>query len=422
MCRSRSGPARLGIPQVIAFVVSLTTLVSGGERDHHADRVFLIDPDLSMDPGVRTTTSLARTLYRYDDVLHGEEHDQDAPAAIAGRSLKVLLLDAPLASVAVIFSHEVYGHGARAREQGLSPTYQFRLVQPYATLFGQHDVLVGEATFERQGQEDRDLALVTGGIEADYRTAYWLTHDLVQHSGAHYGDLLLYATARLSYAATLLNPGGPREPSNDVHNYVGLLQTRFNRWTQKDKERIESRLSTAYVWNLLDPMLLFAAYAVVVDHVGHGRRWTHAPLPSVGEVRFLPWSSVTLGPFGLEHQLDLFLQSDGVVLDAYGRIGSSRLASSTGAGLRVSGLEPTPFLQWDAHIDAWSQPETLTQERNAFERPQRLGGNIGTETTFALSPTTGFVLAVAYKTRGHLPGRPLGNGMHSYAGLRWSPP
>jgi hypothetical protein len=407
----------------VAFVVGLTTpLAAANERDPRSDLVFLVDPDLSMDPGVRTTTSIARTLYRYDDAVRQWDQDQDAPAGIAARSLKVLLLDAPLASLAVTFGHEVYGHGARAREQGLSSTYQFRLVQPYATLFGQHDVLVGEATFERQGQEDRDFALVTGGIEADHRTAFWLTHDLVQHGGAHYGDLLLYATARLSYATTLLSPGGQREPSNDVHNYVDLLQTRFNRWTEKDQAWIESRLSTAYVWNLLDPTLLFAAYAVAVNHVAHGRRWTHAPLPSIGNVRFLPWSSVLLSPFGIEHQLDLFLERDGVVVDAYGRVGSSRLASSAGAGLRVSGLDPAPFLQWGAHLDVWSQPETLTRQRNVFDRPQRVGGNLGTEGTFALSPTTGFVLAVAYKTQGYLPARPMESGIHGYAGLRWAPP
>jgi hypothetical protein len=424
VCSSRFSSAHRWVPPVswFAIVVSLTPLAAASERDPHADLVFLVDPDLSMDPGVRTTTSIARTLYRYDDALRPWDEDQDAPVGIAGRSLKVLLLDAPLASLALTFGHEVYGHGARAREQGLSPTYQFRLVQPYATLFGQHDVFSGEATFDRQGQEDRDLALVTGGIEADYRAAFWLTHDLVQHGGAHYGDMLLYAAARLSYATTLLGPGGQREPSNDVHNYVDLLQTRFNRWTQKDKDWIESRLSTAYAWNLLDPTLLFALYAVAVNHVVHGQRWTHAPLPTIGDVRFLPWPSVYLSPFGVEHQLDLFLGSDGVVVDTYGRVGSSRLASSAGAGMRVSGLKPTPFLRWGAHVDAWSQPETLTQERNVFDRPQRPGGNVGTEGTFALSPATGFVLGVGYKTRGYLPARPMDSGLHGYAGLRWSPP
>jgi hypothetical protein len=324
--------------------------------------------------------------------------------------------------MALTFSHEVFGHGARSREQGLETTYHFRLVQPYRSFFGESAAMTGEARFGRQGQEDRDLALVTGGIESDFRAAHWLAHDLVLHRGAHYGDMIMYAAARLSYASSLLDPASASDPSDDVGNYVGLLQRRFNRWTDVDRRAIESRLRTAYLWNLADPTLFFAGYAVILGHVVEGRRWVAAPLPTAWGVTFLPRTSFALSPFGAEHALDLTLAHPKLTIDLQGRVGSSGLASHGGAGVRLSGLQPFPFLRWSSHVDLWTQPEILWKERNVFDRPNRLGGNIGTEGVFSLSPSTGFVLALAYKTSGYLPARPLHRGLYGYTGLSWSAP
>ena len=385
----------------------------------------MADPDLSMDPGARTTISLARILYRYDEVLRGEpmaQPTEDRTLGVVGRSLKVVFLDAPIAAAVVTFQHEVFGHGGRAREQGLSPSYQFRLVEPYRTLFGQDGALAGEAFFERQGQVDRDIALVAAGIEADYRTAYWINRDLVQRGGwTHYGDMLMYAAARLSYVFSLLSPADHEDPSDDVNNYVGQLQRRFNRWTDAEKTSIESRLRTAYLWNLLDPTLLFAGYATV-DHVAQGTRGTRAPMPSVHGVTFLPWPSFALSPFGAEHGLTLFLERDGTVVDIEGRLGSSGLAAYGGGGIHASGVEVGDFVKVGATVDAWTQPEMLFYDRNVFERPNRVGASVGTEGTFALSSSTGFIMSLSYKSRGFLPGRPLDRGLYGYAGLSWSAP
>lgn len=392
-------------------------------QEQRPDLVFLVDPDLGMDPGVRTTISLTRIFFRYDEVLRGDCEGRSEPTlGILGRAAKVGLLDGPLAFMALTFSHEVFGHGARAREQGLETTYHFRLVQPYRSLFGESDAMTGEARFGRQGQEDRDLALVTGGIESDYRAAHWLARDVVLHGGAHYGDMIMYAAARLSYASSFLDPASASDPSDDVRNYVSLLQKRFNRWTDADRSGIETRLRTAYLWNLADPTLVFAGYAVIAGHVVDGRRWIPAPLPTAWGVTFLPRTSLALSPFGAEHALDLTMVHPKFVIDVQGRMGSSGLASYGGAGIRLSNIHPTPFLQWSSHIDLWTQPEILWAERNVFDRPNRLGGNIGTEGVFALSPSTGFVLAVAYKTSGFLPGRPMDKGLYGYTGLSWSAP
>jgi len=387
--------------------------------------LFLADPDLSTDPGVRTTISLSRIFYRYDEALRSDTHEPDLQARIlggTGRTLKVAFLDAPLASMMTTFAHEVFGHGARAREQGVTATYKLRIPEPYRTIFGQRGGLSGEAYFARQDQVDRDLALVSGGIEADYRSAYFLERDLVLHQGwAHYGDMLMYAAARLSYVRSFTSRANHLEGFDDVNNYVGLLQQRFNRWTKEDRASFDRGIETGYLWNLLDPTLAFAVYAVGT-HIATGRQFVRAPLPEAGGVTFLPWPSIALSPFGLEHGLTLFVARDDTLVQLAGRLGSSHLASYGGVGAEVSGLHATDFLEVAVGADGWAQPEIFLDTRNSFERPNRVGGNVTMEGRFALSGRTEAVMAVACKTRGFLPGRPLGGGLYGYTGLAWRVP
>lgn len=408
---------------LVALALTMGTSEARAQEVPRPPLVVLVDPDLSMDPGVRSTTSLARVVFRYDEVVRGGVDGDSTEARVlgaTGRSLKVALIDAPLAMTAVTFAHEVFGHGSRAREQGLPVSYAFGVPEPYRTLLGQDDALAGEARFGQQAQVDQNFALVSSGIEADYRTAYWINRDLVENGGwTHYGDMLMYAAARLSYASSLLSPADHREPSNDVSNYVGLLQRRFNRWTAEDRGSIESGLRTAYAWNLLDPTLLFAGYAVI-EHIAQGTRRVRAPLPSVRDVAFLPWPSFALSPFGAEHGMTLFLSRDDLVIDVEGRVGTSGLASYGGGGIHASGLELADFIRARVGIDAWTQPELLLDDRNVFDRPNRVGANVATEGTFALSRSAGLVMAVAYKSKGFLPGRPLDRGLYGYAGWSWS--
>ena len=414
---------RLATLAASGLLASWVRVAGASDPPMQTDLEFVADPAVSTDPGVLTSLSLSRILFRYDDALRGPGDAHESTVAeraegVAGRAAKVLFIDAPLAATMMTISHELFGHGARAREQGLDPTFSFRLVEPYRTILGQGDGFLGEARFERAGQSDRDLPLVFGGIEADYRAAYFLQRRFIQQRGwVHYGDMLLYAAARLSYASSLLNPGGPTEADNDVRNYVQELQKRFNRWGDRDRESIEGQLRTAYVWNLLDPTLAYALYAVTWEHIVHGRRMSQAPLPSVGDTVFYPWKRFNLTPFGAEHYLELFVLRDGVLLDVYGRAGSSRLAAYHGGGARVRGLEVAPRLSVGAGVDAWVQPETLLHDRGVFDRELQTGGNVEGEGVVALTDRLGFTVKLAYKTRGYLAGQPLDEGAYGYAGF-----
>ncbi|HQK19099.1 MAG TPA: hypothetical protein PLJ27_16685, partial [Polyangiaceae bacterium] len=79
---------------------AFSSWVEASEGVLRPDLVVLADPDGSMEPGVRSTLSLARLLYRYDGVM-GDLSLADTEsidvARMAGRSAKVVFIDAPLA-------------------------------------------------------------------------------------------------------------------------------------------------------------------------------------------------------------------------------------------------------------------------------------------------------------------------------------
>lgn len=398
------------------------------------DLVFLADPNLGMEGGTRTIESLGRIVFRYDEALPTlVELDETRPAskvaAVLGRGVKLLFLDDPLATFEAAVIHEVFGHGARARELGGGASYRFSLPGVYCAIFSTgSDTCVSTAhATTRPGVQDQALAFTFGGLESNYLTAWWLNAHLVQTQGwMHHGDLLVYLRSKNAYATSFVFDGalgspGAGEATNDVHNYVTELQDRFNRWRPEDRSNIARRLQTAYLWNLADPTLLFAAYGTVVDTLFHGKRMTRLPLPSIGGTYVYPVPRFNLSPFGAEHYVDVFFGRGGAVLDVYGRVGSSGLASYTGGGLRVLGWKPARAVGLGAELDVWDQPEVLPDVRGAYDRPNRFGVNVGALMDIGVIERVGVTARLAYKTSGYLMGQPLAEGVHGYVGLRVTP-
>lgn len=401
-----------------------------------APLVFVIDPKFGMEAGVRTFDSLGRVLFRYDEPLASVvSFDQrNVPGKIAGVVLRLgqlVLIDEPLGELLSTSIHEVFGHGARSREFGEKSKFQFSLPGIYCGVLDSGDCSsFAQAPADSVDNRDRDLLRVAGGIEANLLTGYWIDMRVVQAGGwVGEGDLLVYATSKLAYAPTFLSTkldtaGRVGEASNDVDQYVTLLQDRFNLPLAEDRHRISSRLRTAYLWNFADPMLWYSFYGILYRGVGRGERWTKAPLPTAGKTTFHATPRFGLTPFGAEHYVDLFLGRGTSVLALYGRAGSSGLASYTGAGIRAAELRVHERLALGGALDVWSQPETLLDERAVYERPQRRGWNVALSGDFRIIGSLGITGKLAYKTRGFLTGQPVDEGVYGYVGasLALDPP
>jgi len=394
--------------------------------------VFVVGPRFDMESGVRSVNSMGRVAFAYDDALaEAVRVDETQPAgkaaAISGRLAKGLLLDGPLTVLQVTFVHEVFGHGARARELRLRPTYAFRLVPPYRRLLSglEADDATAITSYEASGVLDEDIAVVLAGIEADYAAAWWIKVGVMQRGGwAHYRDLLQYTLYRLDHVTSLaVNQGNEEhqpDSAHDIDNYVHQLQLRSNRWRPADRQAIARNLQLGYLVGLADPMLWISATHTLVTYGVRGRRTAQVPRLHVGPWAVLPGLRYALTPFGPEHGVDLFMARDEVVYDVYARAGTGGLAPSLGLGARAFGWTVGAG-RLGAELDLWRQPALMFERRHLFDRPQHVGGQVGVHVQWPVVGPVGVVGKLAYKTDGYVMAQPLGAGPVGYLGLSVTP-
>ncbi len=387
-----------------------------------ATLMVVADPAFSMEPGVRTLDSLTPLLFAYDAVLTERlGFDESTPArkaaGIVGRLAKAALVDVPLVELQDTLAHEVFGHGARAREFGQSPVYAFQLPLTYRFLSGPTDYS-GITYFVRTGLLDSDVPITAAGLEANYFEAYWTEARALRNGGQlHYSELLRYVNEKASYLPRWLagfppGSGGQSDPDE----YVDELQRRFNRYTPESRAETARALTRAYAWNAVDPTLWLSVYHLVFTYGYRGERVATLPRFGSGETWLYPGTRFNLSPFGAEHYLDLFAGRGTALVSAYLRVGSSFLASYVGAGARAAGLDVGHGLTLGGEVDVWRQPELLYEYRNAFDGRTLVGGGAAVHFEWRAWKRLGLVAKLAAKTRGYLMGQPLAAGPYGYLG------
>jgi hypothetical protein len=411
----------------VALALSLVPAVAhAGE----APLVFVADPHLGMEGGVRTFDSIARVAFRYEQALPpvinlDERKPAEHAGAVLGRFAKLVFIDEPIAEIDATVIHEAYGHGARIREHGGgTATYSLRLPGIYCTLLSPSDDSCSSTTDGNPRPVDGDLGILVtlGGIEANALTSWWIDERMIAADGwMHHGDLLLYFSKLVygtSFLSSDLQTAGKLKPANnDVDHYVTLLADRFNR--VDDRASIARRLRTGYLWAFADPMLAFSAYGTFV-HVLTGDRFLRFPLPRVGSTSFYPSPRFVPSPWGGESYLDLFLGRGGAVLDAYGRVVTSGLTHAAGGGLRAFGVRVHDRVALGAELDVWRQPEVLFDVHAAYDRAEVWGMNAGLSADVTIIGALGATARVAWKSRGWLTGAPVDEGVHGYVGASFA--
>lgn len=388
--------------------------------------VFVMNPTFGVETTVRSTDSVVRLLQRYEDALPSVDLNERTvlgkTAGVVGRWLELVLFDEPIAEMGTLVVHEVGGHGARARELGLDPRYAFYLPGIYRALFspGDHADASAYTQYLTPGVVEGDRAILgtAGGIEANHVHAWWIQARVLRGDGwVHHGDLLAYSLDKLSYATSFANVPSQGDGANDVASYVTGLADRRNLWRDVDRRRIERRVSSAYLWNVFDPMLLYALYGTLVSSLWKGERWSRVPLPRIGGTIVLPSPRFGLSPFGAEQTLDLFFARGRTLLDVYARVGTTGLWDHYGAGARLLGIRANERVTLGGELDVWRQPELLLDERGVFDRPMRLGMNAGAFADIHVAGPIGMTGKLAAKTPGFVPGQPVSGGVHGYLGM-----
>jgi hypothetical protein len=365
----------------------------------------------AMDFGGRTLASLhsgiSRAIGSIRDV--GERHPGVAPA-----------WEFPVGAALLLVQHEVGGHGGRAREFGLGPSYGFGF-----------DFSGYTSTARPPRTNEELLLLAAGGVEADQVLARRVLLDLLRPEGTDAAKIPLAFMAKLDLSLYVSTAPRPRpggdfadelSHGNDMVIYlVGRQAQRRDApaadvWNDDytilfDDPLLEDNWNDARVtaiWNVLDPSLAAAMVAYFRDHVLGGAERVHPPMLHLGSLGITVGTRGALGPQEVSRFLDLHAATRRGIFTAYVRDLDSSIDRTFGAGVGVHGLR-LGRIELGLSADAWDEPDA----------PERLyegnGWNAAAEVDAHLGERWGLSAKVGAKSDGFLPGLPREDGV--YAGL-----
>ncbi len=368
-----------------------------------------------MDFGGRTVMSLdsllSRSFARIGDA--GERHPGLAPA-----------WEFPVGAVVLLLQHEVGGHGGRAREFGLSPSYSIG-----------YDLSAATGTERPPKTNEENSLLAAGGVEADGIMAHRTLLDLLRPEGADGAKVPLAMMAKLDltvYVASTKNPDSGEDlvdqyrDGNDIAYY--LLSRQAQRqgadpaaiWDGSYLADLDERLlrstwsdaRTTALWNLLDPLLVTSVVSYFREHVLGGSVRVHAPAWRISDgLGLTAGTRGALGPQEVSRFLDLHAATRRGVFTVYIRDLDSSIDRTYGAGAGLHAFK-LGILEIGLAADAWDEPESQERIRSGS------GWNATAEVDALLGERWGLAGKVGSKSDGFFPGLPLEDGAYFAFGVR----
>ena len=381
------------------------------------DPYFLgYESEPAMDYGGRDVVTLHSGLCRTMGwLLSTERHPYLAPAY-------EWIFAAGLSTV----QHEVFGHGSRAREYGLDPSYGFGFDFSGYTSIGKDPK-----------NNEQNILLAAGGAEGDSIMAHCILLDLYTGDGTDGSKIPLMAVAKLDFSLYCLVTSDPGNKSADFHDeftngndiayYLVSRQAQRRGGDPADVWNGDYRidftdpylsknyddLRAAAIWNLADPAALAAMYGYVVDHVIRGRTQVRPPvIPFGGGFGMTAGTRAFIGPEEVSRFFDLYLVTPGPVLTVYGRDLQSSVEQRYGCGGGVYGLKLVDGVTVDFAGDLWTVPASPEGLHDGT------GWNACGEVNTLFRDRWGFSCKVGAKSGSYFPGAPTGSGAYAGAGVR----
>jgi hypothetical protein len=367
-----------------------------------------------MDFGGRTVMSLdsllSRSFSRIGDA--GERHPGLSPA-----------WEFPVGAAVLLLQHEVGGHGGRAREFALSPSYSFG-----------YDLSAATGTKRPPATNEQSSLLAAGGVEADGVMAHRTLLDLLRPEGADGAKVPLAMMAKLDltvYVASAKNPDRGQDfvdqyrDGNDMAYYLVSRQAELRNsdpaavWDGTYEPILDAEFSSTWndarataLWNLLDPLLAGSVVNYFREHVLGGGGRVHAPVLRISDGLGLTIGTRgALGPQEVSRFLDLHAATRRGVFTVYVRDLDSSLDRAYGAGAGVHDL-PLGNLRISLAADAWDEPASREGIRSGN------GWNATAEVDALLGERWGLAAKAGSKSDGFFPGLPLEDGAYFAFGVK----
>ena len=324
-----------------------------------------------------------------------------------------------------VVQHEGMGHGGRAREFALDPSYTFGADLSGATSIGKDP----ESALQ-------NVLLAGGGIEADGVLGQRLLREFYSSAGADAAKVPLMGFAKMDFTLYCLETPDPSDSlddfqqayddGNDVAYYLTARQAHRAGASASDvwNDRYTVRggdpaledayrdLQAAALWNLLDPAFWATTYSYAVDHFGKHQERIQAPSVPLGNgLGIMAGTRAFLGPDYVTSYLDLYLVTPGPLVQAYARTLQSGKDTSLGGGAGVYGWPVLANLAAGAAADVWRAPDSEEKLEEGT------GWNVSGEVDTLFARRMGVSVKLGAKSDGYLPGTPMDSGVYGGVGL-----
>lgn len=382
--------------------------------------VVLADPGLSSEAGAQTLLSARLALEQAQDYAlpyrFGDERSVGGKAlGVAYRLATFTFVEYPLNRLTLVVQHEVFGHGAFARERRWDErAYSIDLPLPYGPGGGY-------ASFEPPPTVTADAiaAVAAAGGDANTALADAVVEDVMQSGRIGRTAAALYVTNALTPASYILVGLDDELQGLEGNDAVALLAALNARADTLGLERIgRDDLQRATVAPLLDPLLYVGLYGIVKQYLYSGREAMDLPTLGIGSVRYLPSVRYTYGPHGGEVMLDHYLARGDQAARVRMRTSAGAVETTWGLGVRAASVARVGGVTFDASADVWSQP-SLQLDTQESVRGGGLGGavRVGAHVPVGLGGRGAVFAELGAKTFGFVTGDPLRGGALARAGL-----
>jgi len=369
-----------------------------------------------MDYGGRTVMSLQSAASRGIGSIAGvgERHPGVAPA-----------WEFPVGAAVLLLQHEVDGHGGRAREFGLSPSYSFN-----------YDFSAATGTQRPPKTNEENVLLAAAGTEADQVMSHRALLDFLRPEGADGAKVPLAMMSKLDltlYVSEVKDPDRgdafvrQYRDGNDMAYYLISRQaqrrgadpaavwdgTYVVNLNDPLLGRIYDEMRTTALWNLLDPVMVGSVINYFREHVLGGQVRVHAPTLRIADgVGLAIGTRGALGPQEVSRFLDLHAATRRGVYTVYIRDLDSSIDRAYGFGAAVHGFPLGPATELGLAADSWSEPTSAERVRTGS------GWNATAEIDTLFAERWGLSAKVGSKSAGFFPGLPLSDGVYVAFGVR----
>lgn len=378
---------------------------------------FSIDRDFSAFTGADLNHSLYKAYMWGDDRWLPSTRGDRGRVALVGRFLK-LCLETGLSSFFMVTQHEVFGHGARAREFNL-PIEQYRIG------FQAGHVAFSPAKYNVLHRHEK-VMFALGGMEANAVLGQKIRREFLTQGSMDVREALLYLNSWFDQTSYVMSIRRHESDSSNIGHDVKAYLVHLNQWHGREVLNAK-KLRHRSLLDCLDPFLYFSV-SNLGQYLYEGEQAFDYPALEVGGYRYLAALRNQLTPYGTELQwLNFLTTPERQVIQAYVKYGKTGEHKSWGLGAEirefysVTSLNQGEAVRLGAKLDLWQQPELLKRANTAHGVSKKFGLGASVLAAYNLSPGLALNAEFGFKAKGYVIGEPLRSNAIFRLGVAFRP-